>query len=308
MIDWTVRDFRAFARLFCPDIVLYTEMIATSALMHGDTVRLLGFDAFEMPLVLQLGGGNPLELAKAAKVAWAHGLHALNLNAGCPSNRVQHYKMGACLMKEVGLVGQCMLAMADATGVMPSIKHRIGLDGVDDDAILHDFIGHLAHLGVHHFIVHARCAWLQGLSPKENRTIPPLKYDKVHRLKRAFPHLCIEINGGVDKVDAIEDQLKCVDGVMVGRAFYHDPYLMAQCNACFGRKVPSRREVFNRFIDFLDKTHGDINYAQKTRHYLGLFTHLKGARAWRRTLSARSHISLDEIRRAGDAILTQNDL
>ena len=217
MIDWSTRDFCYFARLFNPHTYLYTEMISTSAILQGDTDYQLRYYPSEHPLVLQLGGSNPNELAQCAKLGQAYGYDEINLNVGCPSDRVQHYKIGACLMAEPALVADIITAMREAVSIPVSVKHRIGIDNFDSYDFMADFVQHIACAGCDHVIVHARTAWLQGLSPKQNREIPPLRYEDVYRLKQDFPHLTIEINGGITTLCDIKQHLQYVDGVMIGR-------------------------------------------------------------------------------------------
>lgn len=307
MIDWTTSDFRAFARLFNPNIHLYTEMISTSAILKGDADRVLRFDDTEHPVVLQLGGSDADEMAQAVQIADAKGYDEFNINVGCPSDRVQHNKIGACLMAEPQTVAKMVTAMQAVTDKPVTVKHRIGIDHHDSYEFMKDFVETVADAGCTHFIAHARIAWLQGLSPKQNREIPPLRYDDIYRLKQDFPTLTIEINGGIDRMDAIREHLQYVDGVMIGRAFYHNPYLMAECNELCGLPMPSRREIFEGLMAYLAKRADEgANLATLTRHYLGLFQGLTGARAWRQALSGKPSLTLDDIRRAGEQVLTQN--
>lgn len=307
MIDWTTSDFRAFARLFNPNIHLYTEMISTSAILKGDADRVLRFDDTEHPVVLQLGGSDADEMAQAVQIADTKGYDEFNINVGCPSDRVQYNKIGACLMAEPQTVAKMVTAMQAVTDKPVTVKHRIGIDHHDSYEFMKDFVETVADAGCTHFIAHARIAWLQGLSPKQNREIPPLRYDDIYRLKQDFPTLTIEINGGIDQMDAIREHLQYVDGVMIGRAFYHNPYLMAECNALWGLPMPSRREIFEGLMVYLAKRADEgANLATLTRHYLGLFQGLTGARAWRQALSGKPSLTLDDIRRAGEQVLTQN--
>lgn len=307
MIDWTTSDFRAFARLFNPNIYLYTEMISTSAILKGDADHILRFDDSEHPVVLQLGGSDAKEMVKAVQIADTKGYDEFNINVGCPSDRVQHNKIGACLMKEPHLVAQMVSLMKNATDKPITVKHRIGIDHYDSYEFMKDFVEIIADAGCTHFIAHARIAWLQGLSPKQNREIPPLRYDDIYRLKQDFPTLSIEINGGIDHMAAIRQHLEHVDGVMIGRAFYHNPYLMAECNDLWGLPSPSRREIFEGLMAYLAKRAGEgANLATLTRHYLGLFQGLVGARAWRQALSGKPSLTLEEIRHAGEQVLIQN--
>lgn len=307
MIDWTTSDFRAFARLFNPKIHLYTEMISTSAILQGDTERVLRFDDSEHPVVLQLGGSNADEMARAVQIADALGYDEFNINVGCPSDRVQHNKIGACLMAEPQTVAQMVRAMRAVTDKAVTVKHRIGIDEFDSYEFMRDFVVQVAQAGCTHFIAHARIAWLQGLSPKQNREIPPLRYDDVYRLKQEFPELTIEINGGIDNLDSIKHHLTMVDGVMVGRAFYHNPFLMAQCNELWGLAVPSRREIFEGLYRYLQHRESQgANLATLTRHYLGLFQGLSGARKWRQALSGKSTLTLAQIQDAAESVFLLN--
>src|SRR5438552_5479061 len=241
MMDWTDRHCRYFLRLISRHARLYTEMITSAALVHGDIPHHLDFDPAEHPLALQLGGSDPAVLAHGAKLGERWGYDEINLNCGCPSERVQKGSYGACLMAEPALVAECVAAMRDAVSVPVTVKHRIGLDHDDDYALVRDFVGTVAASGCDVFIVHARNAVLKGLSPKENREVPPLRHDVVHRLKRDFPALTIVGNGGIGDWDAIEQELDHVDGVMLGRVAYHDPWLLAQADArIFGDAAPAR--------------------------------------------------------------------
>ena len=228
MIDWTTTDYRYFARLFNPHVYLYTEMISTGAIIHGNRARHLRFDATEHPLVLQLGGADIADMTQCAEFAQQYGYDEVNINVGCPSDRVQHNKIGACLMAEPNTVAALVKHMQAAVDIPVTVKHRIGIDDFDSYEFMADFVQTVAASGCTRFIVHARTAWLQGLSPKQNREIPPLRYDDVYRLKQDFPTLDIEINGGIESVADIETHLKHLDGVMIGRAFYHNPYLLAE--------------------------------------------------------------------------------
>ena len=307
MIDWSTSDFRAFARLFNPNIHLYTEMISTSAILKGDADRVLRFDRTEHPVVLQLGGSDADEMAQAVQIADAKGYDEFNINVGCPSDRVQHNKIGACLMAEPLIVAKMVTAMQAVTDKPVTVKHRIGIDHHDSYEFMKGFVETVAEAGCTHFIAHARIAWLQGLSPKQNREIPPLRYDDIYRLKQDFPMLTIEINGGIDQMSAIREHLQYVDGVMIGRTFYHNPYLMAECNELWRLPMPSRREIFEGLMSYLAKRAEEgANLATLTRHYLGLFQGLTGARAWRQALSGKPSLTLYDIRGAGEQVLLQN--
>ena len=289
MMDWTDRHCRYFLRLISRRTRLYTEMITAPALVHGDVARHLDFDPAEHPLALQLGGSDPAALAVAARLGARWGYDEINLNCGCPSERVQTGSFGACLMAEPSLVADCVRAMCDAAGVPVTVKHRIGLDANEDYAFVRDFVGTVADAGCDVFIVHARNAVLKGLSPKENREIPPLRYEFVHRLKRDFPRLTIVLNGGLASWDAIERERAFVDGVMLGRAAYHDPYLLADADRrLFGERNParSRAEVVAALMPYAAR-----ELAQGTslraivRHILGLYHGVRGGRRFRQLLS-----------------------
>ncbi|MGE5088852.1 MAG: tRNA dihydrouridine(20/20a) synthase DusA [Candidatus Levyibacteriota bacterium] len=289
MMDWTDRHCRYFLRLISRRARLYTEMITAPALVHGDVPRHLDFDPAEHPLALQLGGSDPQALARAARLGERWGYDEINLNCGCPSERVQTGSFGACLMAEPALVADCVRAMRDAVGVPVTVKHRIGLDHDEGYAFVRDFVGTVADAGCSVFIVHARNAVLKGLSPKENREIPPLRYDVVGQLKRDFPALTLVLNGGLADWDAIERERRRVDGVMLGRAAYHDPYLLAEADRrIFGDPTPprSRAEVMAALADYAKR-----QLAQGTalrsiaRHVLGLYHGLAGGRRFRQVLS-----------------------
>jgi tRNA-dihydrouridine synthase A len=289
MMDWTDRHARVFLRLISPHALLYTEMVTTGAILHGDRERFLGFDAVEHPLALQLGGADPDALATAARFGAAFGFDEINLNVGCPSDRVQNGRFGACLMAEPDLVARAVLAMRAAVKLSVTVKTRIGIDHHEGDAFLQDFTGRIREAGCRTVIVHARKAWLSGLSPKENREIPPLDYPAVHRLKTAFPDLEIVINGGLRDAAEASRQLEHVDGVMIGREAYQNPYSLAAFEAALipgHRPAPSRLEVIRRFIPYVEaRLEAGVPLKAMTRHLLGLFNGLPGARAWRRHLS-----------------------
>lgn len=292
MLDWTDRHYRYMARQISRHAWLYTEMIHAEAINHGDAARLLAFDEDEQPLALQLGGSDPAALARAAKTAVASGYHEINLNCGCPSPRVQKGFFGACLMNEVNLVIDCLNAMQDAVTVPVTIKHRIGVDRQTEYQTVADFVGTLhRHTDCRTFIVHARNAWLAGLSPKENREIPPLKYDYVYRLKQEFPDVQIVINGGITTNAQIAEHLQHVDGVMVGREAYHNPMLMCDWDRLFyadNHAPVTLAELVERLSDYARRQlagHQGVMLRQLTRHYLGLMHGMNGARQWRRLLS-----------------------
>jgi tRNA-dihydrouridine synthase A len=293
MMDCTDRHCRYFLRLLSRRALLYTEMIPMGAIVHGDRDRFLGFDAREQPVALQVGGADPKALALCAREAAARGYAEINLNVGCPSDRVQAGLFGACLMAEPALVADCVAAMRAAAPIEVTVKSRIGIDDRDSYEALVDFIGRAAEAGCRTFVVHARKAWLKGLSPKQNREIPPLRYDVVHLLKRDFPALEIVINGGIATLAEAAAQLDAVDGVMIGRAAYQDPYMLAEADrVLFGdaHPAPTRAAVVAAMIPYAteQRTRG-VPLSAITRHMLGLFNGVPGARAWRRTLSERAH-------------------
>ncbi|WP_296241378.1 MULTISPECIES: tRNA dihydrouridine(20/20a) synthase DusA [unclassified Psychrobacter] len=307
MIDWTTTDYRYFARLFNPHVYLYTEMISTGALIHGNRARHLRFDTLEHPLVLQLGGADISEMTQCAEFAQQHGYNEVNINVGCPSDRVQHNKIGACLMAEPHTVADLVKHMQAAVDIPVTVKHRIGIDDFDSYEFMVDFVEKVAAAGCTRFIVHARTAWLQGLSPKQNREIPPLRYEDVYRLKQDFPQLDIEINGGIDTVKDIEAHLQHVDGVMIGRAFYHNPYLLAETNSLWNEPAPKRSDILAQLYPYMQAqiANGEA-LPTMTRHYLGLFQGLTGARKWRQALSGKPQLTIDDIKRAADEVLLLN--
>lgn len=293
MLDWTDRYCRYFLRLISRHTLLYSEMITTGALLHGDTHRHLDFNPEEHPLALQLGGSNPDALAKCTLLGSQWGYDEINLNVGCPSDRVQAGKFGASLMAEPSLVADCIKAMRDAADIPVTIKHRIGIDNLDSYQALTDFVGEVAKAGCQTFIVHARKAWLKGLSPKENREIPPLQYDTVYQLKTDFPELEIIINGGISTLEQAEQHLAHIDGVMIGREAYHNPWLLAEADSrLFGddHPKPSRHDILELLMPFVEKElSGGAPISRTTRHILGLFQGEPGARAWRRHISENAH-------------------
>jgi tRNA-dihydrouridine synthase A len=293
MLDWTDRHCRYFHRLLTRKALLYTEMVTTGAILHGDQARHLDFDPAEHPIALQLGGSDPAALARCARIGQDWGYDQINLNLGCPSDRVQSGRFGACLMLEPGVVVDCFKAMADAVDVAVTIKHRIGVDQRDSYAELRDFVGQLAQAGCQGFIVHARKAWLKGLSPKENREIPPLHYDWVYRLKQDFPQLTLSINGGIADLAACEEHLQQLDGVMLGRAAYQNPWLLARVDSqLFGATDPLQRpeQVIEALLPYVQR-HIDQGgrFNNVVRHVLGLFNGQPGARRWRRLLSEQGN-------------------
>jgi len=294
MLDHTDRHFRFFIRRITRRTLLYTEMVTTGALLHGDRERLLAYDEDEHPVALQLGGSNPHELAACARLGAQRGYDEVNLNVGCPSERVRHGRFGACLMAEPQLVADCVRALRDAVDVPVTVKHRIGIDALDSYEALCVFVGTIADAGCDACIVHARKAWLSGLSPKENRNVPPLRYEVVHRLKRDFPQLPVVINGGIESLAAAGEQLAHVDGVMIGRAAYHDPWLLADADERIFGSAPRdllRLQVAEAMLGYLEEqTARGVPGNRVTRHMLGLFHGVAGARAWRRALSAGGNL------------------
>ena len=306
MMDWTDRHDRFFLRLMGPHIRLYTEMVTTAALLHGRREALLRYDPSEHPLALQLGGSDPADLALCARMAEDLGYDEINLNVGCPSDRVQQGRFGACLMAEPERVADCFSAMQSAVTCTVSIKHRLGINGRDRMEDLHHFMDTQWAAGCRHFIVHARIAILEGLSPKENREIPPLRYADVHGLKLRYPAASIVLNGGVRHTDEVVMHLQHVDGVMIGREAYHNPYLLAQIEARLWKTpLPTRAEILSRYLPFMaDEIAMGTPLTQMARHILGLYQGLPGARRWRQILSDGAHRSgaglelIEQARRA----------
>ena len=293
MMDWTDKHCRVFHRSLTQHTRLYTEMVTTGALLHGDVPRHLNFDDAQHPLALQLGGSEPADLAACAKLAEKWGYDEVNLNCGCPSERVQCGAFGACLMAEPALVADGVKAMRDAVSLPVTVKHRIGINHDESYGFMRDFVGTVAHAGCEVFIVHARTAWLKGLSPKENREVPPLRYEMVYRLKREFPQLTIVLNGGVTTDAEISDHLTQVDGVMVGREAYHNPWVMTAWDERFFGCAPStltRDAVEAQMVSYMTRTvvQGEP-WSRTSRHMLGLRNTLPGARAWRQVWSDHHH-------------------
>ncbi len=289
MMEWTDRHCRYFLRLISRRTFLYTEMVTAEAVLYGDRERVLGFSEEEHPVGLQLGGSDPKRLAEAAKIGAAHGYDEINLNIGCPSDRVQSGRFGACLMAEPDLVAQCVAAMGEAVDCPITVKCRIGIDDQDGEESLDAFIDPVAEAGCRTFIVHARKAWLGGLNPKQNREVPPLDHGRVRRLKERRPDLEIVLNGGIESFAAAREHLPNVDGVMLGRAAYADPYLLAEVDrALFGdsRVPPSRLDVLDRFVPYVEAgLSRGVRLNSMTRHILGLFHGQPRARAFRRHLA-----------------------
>ncbi len=290
MMDWTDRHCRYFHRLLSRHVLLYTEMVTTGALVHGDVPRHLDFSPEEHPVALQLGGSDPADLAHSARLGQQWGYQEINLNCGCPSERVQRGAFGACLMSEPQLVADCVKAMVDVVDVPVTVKHRIGIDKIESYAFVRDFVGTVSEAGCQVFIVHARNAWLQGLSPKENREIPPLRYELVHQLKREFPQLTIAINGGFTTNAQVLEQLEVLDGVMLGREAYHNPWLLASWDeALYGAQPQalSRDDVEACMCDYMAREAAarGTPWSNIARHMLGLRNGLPGARRWRQVWS-----------------------
>ncbi len=301
MMDRTDRHFRFLIRTLSRRIWLYTEMITAPALLHGDAKRLLRFHKSEHPLALQLGGSDPSELARCAVIARDEGYDEVNLNVGCPSERVQSGSFGVCLMGEPERVAECMRAMSDASGLPVSVKHRIGFDDRDSYGELHHFVSTVAETGCKRFIVHARKAWLKGLSPKENRDKPPLRYDVVEHLKRDFPELDITVNGGIKNFEETENHLRVFDGVMIGRQAYDNPFLFATLDSrFFGEPDPmiTREEVAKALIPYVkSQLEQGERFSSVVRHFSNLYAGVRGAKAWRQTLCS------DAAREGGIEIL-----
>jgi len=293
MMDWSDRHCRALHRTLSRRALLYTEMITTPAILHGDRERLLGYDATEHPVALQLGGSEPADLAAAAKIGEDYGYDEINLNVGCPSDRVKSGRFGACLMREPDLVAECMAAIGAAVRIPATVKCRIGVDDQIPEESLFRLVDLCADAGVKSFVVHARKAWLQGLSPKENRDIPPLDYPLVKRLKQARPGLTVVLNGGLGSLDEAEAHIGEVDGVMLGRAAYHSPDLLGEVDRrIFGEDVAevSAFEAVDRYRPYLAARLAEgVRMASMTRHMLGLFGGRPGARAWRRILTVEAN-------------------
>ncbi|WP_421938185.1 tRNA dihydrouridine(20/20a) synthase DusA [Pelagibius sp.] len=293
MMDWTDRHERAFLRTISRRTLLYTEMVTTGAILHGDRDRLLAFGDSEHPVALQLGGSEPADLAACAREGAARGYDEINLNLGCPSDRVQRGRFGACLMTEPALVADCVAAMIDAVDVPVTVKTRIGVDEQDSYAALTAFVARVAAAGCRSFTIHARKAWLSGLSPKQNREVPPLRYEVVYALKRDLPELEIVLNGGVMTLDEAEAHLAEVDGVMIGRAAYQSPYILAEADRRFFGEAGgplSREEIVEAYLPYVEaRLCEGVPLKSIARHMLGLFNGLPGARAWRRHLSEAAH-------------------
>ncbi len=293
MLDWTDRHFRYFARLITRRTLLYTEMVTTGALIHGDRERFLRFDPAEHPLALQLGGSDPADMASCARFGADAGFDELNINVGCPSDRVQNGRFGACLMDSPQIVADCVAAMKDSVGVPVTVKTRIGIDNRDSYESLVDFVGTVAEAGCDALIVHARKAWLQGLSPKQNRDVPPLRHDIVERLKTDFPELSITINGAISSLPQAADFLHRLDGVMIGREAYQNPWILADADREIfdeSSPAPTRHAVLEQLVQYAEReTAAGTALPAISRHILGLFHGQPGARAWRRHISEHAY-------------------
>jgi tRNA-dihydrouridine synthase A len=295
MMERTDRHFRVFLRCITRHTLLYTEMVTTGAVLYGDRDYLLGFSSVERPLALQLGGDDPGQLAECACIAREWGYDEVNLNVGCPSDRVQKGSFGACLMAQPEAVAEAVAAMRAAVPLPVTVKHRIGIDELDHYDDMHRFVDIVAAAGCDRFSVHARKAWLSGLSPKQNREVPPLRYEDVYRLKREMPELAVEINGGVVSLAEARRHLEHVDGVMIGRAAYDDPYLFARADrdlfADEAASVPSRHGVVEAFLPYVEEQlAAGVPLKHLSRHVLGLFAGQRGARAWRRHIAENAHL------------------
>lgn len=294
MLDWTDKHCRYFHRLLTKQAVLYTEMVTTGAILHGDRDRHLRFNDAEHPLALQLGGSEPKDMAECARIAEDYGYDEVNINVGCPSERVQKGAFGACLMAEPHLIADCVSAMRAAVKIPVTVKNRIGIDDQEDYSALYGFVQTVAAAGCETFIIHARKAWLKGLSPKENREIPPLRYELVYELKQALPQLEIIINGGITTLAQCQEHLQHVDGVMVGREAYHNPWILAEVDTLlYGSDEPipkDRKAILEAFLPYVQsQLDAGIPLKHMTRHILGLFQGMPGARQWRRLLSEQAH-------------------
>ncbi|MBD8637217.1 tRNA dihydrouridine(20/20a) synthase DusA [Stenotrophomonas sp. WHRI 8082] len=291
MMDWTDRHCRVFHRLLAPGARLYTEMVHANAVIHGDRERLLGFDPVEQPLALQLGGSEPALLAQAARIAQDWGYDEVNLNCGCPSDRVQAGRFGACLMREPALVADCVAAMVAAVDIPVTVKCRLGVDDDSEYERFAEFVDRQVQAGAPMVVVHARNAWLKGLSPKENREVPPLRYDWAYRLKQERPQLPVVLNGGLASIDAVQAQQGKVDGVMLGRAAYHDPYLLHQLESLHtGAPLQTRQALLRALRPYVEaKLAEGAALKHISRHILGLFHGQPGGRAFRQILSEGAH-------------------
>ena len=298
MMDWTDKHCRYFYRLISKNVQLYTEMITTKAILRGDKNRLLDFNAIENPLVLQLGGSDPKEMAACALIAQDWGYDEVNINVGCPSDRVLSGSFGACLMKEPNLVAQCVESMTDKCEIPVTVKHRIGIDDMESYGELSDFVFQISNKGCQHFIVHARKAWLKGLSPKENRTIPPLNYSWVYQLKKDFPSLKITINGGIESCEDVKKHLELVDGVMMGRSIYHNPFLLREIDKTIfdeNNSLIDREQILKKYMTYIEKqSQNGVPIRSMSRHILGIYHGEANAKLFRRLLSGKI-VGLDQL-------------
>ena len=308
MMDWTDRYCRYFMRLLSPSAFLYTEMVTANAIHYGDADELLHYDMSEHPIAVQLGGSDPALMAEAAMLAAKVGYDEININVGCPSDRVQSGQFGACLMSSPELVAECVRAMRVEVDVPVTVKNRIGIDDLDNDDFLTHFVDTVAAAGCNKFVVHARIAVLGGLSPKQNRTVPPLNYDRVFRLKQSHPELEIVINGGIQSISQVDDALQHVDGVMIGREAYNHPYFLAELEKHRNPswQLPDRHDIVAKMIPYIEEQleRGE-RLGRMTRHMLGLFTGQPGARAWRRFLSEnafKENAGAEVVRSALEAV------
>jgi len=312
MLDWTDSHERTFLRLLSKRAMLYTEMVTTGALIHGDIKRHLHFNKEEHPVALQLGGSDPKAMALCAKMAEDEGYDEVNINVGCPSDRVQNGAFGACLMAEPELVAENVTAMQAAVDIPVTVKNRIAIDEMEEYESLHRFLSIVSEAGCETFLVHARKAWLKGLSPKQNRDVPPLNYELVYQMKREFPDLEIIINGGIKTLDESDQHLEQVDGVMIGREAYHNPYMMIDVDQrIYGENdTPplTRHEVLEAYIEYMQRQMSQGAYLKHmSRHILGLFTGMAGAKAWRRHISENAHkedADINVIKKAASFVIT----
>ena len=307
MMDRTDRHYRYFLRLISKHTLLYTEMVTVQSIIHGDQERLLGYDDVEHPVALQLGGDDSKSLAECAKLAEDLGYDEINLNVGCPSSRVRSGNFGACLMAQPDVVARGCEAMMKAVSIPVTVKHRIGIDDLDQYEHMANFVDVVSQVGVKRFTVHARKAWLQGLSPKENRTVPPLRYNEVYRLKEDFPHLDIEINGGIKTMDEVKEHLEKVDAVMIGRAAYDRPWQFVHADRLFfndNHDLPTREEVAEKMLVYIEEQmKKGVRMMSITRHILQLFSGQPGARHWRRSLGEASSNRNPDIARVRELLL-----
>jgi tRNA-dihydrouridine synthase A len=311
MMDWSDRHCRYFFRQLSPHVRVYTEMVTTGALLHGNIPRHLDFDFAEHPIALQLGGSDPADLAHCAKLGADYGYDEINLNCGCPSERVQHGAFGACLMAEPELVADCVRAMREVVAIPVTVKHRLGIDSIEEFEFVHRFVATVSQAGCRHFLVHARNAILKGLSPKDNRSVPPLKYDYVRRLKREFPDLIFVVNGGIADIPSIDEHLETCDGVMLGRAAYQNPWLLAEIDSrLFGASALNRMQIVNAMYVYARRQCAQgVALRSIVRHMLGLYRGQPNASHFRRMLSDadllasnRAELLLEAAQIAEDAL------